>query len=282
MKSPAVSSIQGAGIIPTEHPLFLWSILGRSSPSFAFEVQKEADLILAIGVRFGEVATGSYGYVFSKKAKIIHVDIDKEALGKNIEATLKIHADARAFLEKLLKERSFFRKETFWISPSYIKKGKERFWKSYRKKKTKGVNPGYFIQEVQKFFPDAIYVTDSGNTTFLAIEHLKLTYPDQLIGPVDYSCMGYSVPASLGAKLVNPSKDVIGFIGDGAFLMTGLEVLTGKMYQLSPILFLFHDRELGLIGQFQKRPYNRKPATSLITPDFSLLAKSLGIPYLYI
>ena len=88
------------------------------------------------------------------------------------------------------------------------------------------MTPAALFAALQRLAPDAIYTTDSGNGTFLAMEHLRLDEPGPFLAPVDFSCMGYAVPAAIGAKLANPDRDVVALAGDGAFLMTGLELLT--------------------------------------------------------
>ena len=91
------------------------------------------------------------------------------------------------------------------------------------------VTPAALFAALQRLAPDAIYTTDSGNGTFLAMEHLRLDRAGRFLAPVDFSCMGYSVPAAIGAKLANPDRDVVALAGDGAFLMTGLELVTAAV-----------------------------------------------------
>ncbi len=129
---------------------------------------------------------------------------------------------------------------------------------------------------------NAIYVTDSGNGTFLAMEQLRLKHPRSFLGPIDYSCMGYSVPAGIGAKLANPSKSVVTLAGDGAFLMTGLELVTAKTYDLGVITCILNDGELSQIAQFQKKTLGSKTCTTLAGLNYKAFAESIGIPYFLI
>ena len=111
-------------------------------------------------------------------------------------------------------------------------------------------------------------VTDDGKHTFLSSELFPVNHPRHFISPTDFNCMGYCVPASIAVKLNNPTKQVVGIVGDGAILMTGLELITAKSYGISPILFIFNDGELGQISQFQSVPLNRKTCTVLSEINF--------------
>ena len=121
---------------------------------------------------------------------------------------------------------------------------------------------------------------DDGNHTFLTVELFQNLKSKHLISPTDFNCMGYCVPATIGAKFANPNKQVIGIVGDGAFLMTGLELLTAKRNNLGIVIFIFHDGELSQISQGQEIPYNRKTSTQL--GDFKLegIANAVGAEYL--
>ncbi|MCD8529050.1 MAG: thiamine pyrophosphate-dependent enzyme, partial [Chitinophagales bacterium] len=148
-------------------------------------------------------------------------------------------------------------------------------------KNTERVSPGYFFKALrEKADVDAMMVTDDGKHTFLASELFPVNHPRHFISPTDFNCMGYCVPASIAIKLNNPSKQVVAIIGDGAMLMTGLELITAKSYDIAPLLFLFNDGELGQISQFQSVPLNRKTCTVLSDVNFEGIAIAAGIDYL--
>ena len=281
LSAPVTTTIQGIGVFPHEHPLHLWAILGASAPLFANRIQKEADLVLAIGARFGEVATGSYGY--DPPAELIHVDIDPEVPNANYPARVAIVADARAFVKDLIDRESKLARER-WDMRGRIATGKEGFRKKALERSVKGrVNPARLIDTLQELCPaDTLYTTDSGNHTFITVESLRLSRPMQLIGPVDYSCMGYGVPAAIGASLANPGRRVVGLVGDGGFLMTGMELLTAAGYGASPVICLFNDGELGLIGQFQKISFGESTAVDLEPANWRALAAATRAGYVAI
>jgi acetolactate synthase-1/2/3 large subunit len=122
-----------------------------------------------------------------------------------------------------------------------------------------------------------VFTTDSGNGTFLAMEALRLEQPGRFLAPVDYSCMGYAVPAAIGAQLGRPGSPVVALAGDGAFLMTGLESLTAASLGLPVAIVVLRDRELAQIAQFQGTAFNRMVASALPDYDVGGIARATGI-----
>lgn len=282
LEAPVATTIQGKGVFPESHPLFLWNGLGAAAPPFVREVTRKRNLMLAVGCRFSEVGTGSYG--FTPPGPLLHIDINPDVLGRNFPVTLGIVSDARTALHTLvpalaaagpaaapdaeLRERiRAGHREVRAVAPDRQSAGR--------------VTPGVLLPALQQEFgPDTIFTTDSGNGTFLAMEWLRLDRPGRLLAPVDYSCMGYAVPAALGAGLGKPGTPVVALAGDGAFLMTGLELLTAASQGIPVAVFVLRDRELAQIAQFQSTAFNRRVASAL--PDYHAgsLAEALGVEWL--
>jgi acetolactate synthase-1/2/3 large subunit len=198
---------------------------------------------------------------------------------RNFPARLAIHADAAAFVRALLdavKDRGEWgaRAEHLAVGHRAVRDAWQRGRSESR------VSPAVFFDVVQRLSPDAIYTTDSGNGTFLAMEHLRLDAPGRFLAPVDYSCMGYAVPAAVGAKLANPDRDVIALAGDGALLMTGLEALTATTYGVAPVVCVLRDGELAQIAQFQRTAFGG--AMNSVLPAYSVrgLADAVQAQYL--
>ena len=146
-----------------------------------------------------------------------------------------------------------------------------------------GVNPALFFQELRRqLSDDAITTVDDGNHTFLAAELFEVRRPRSFISPTDFNCMGYAVPAAIGAKLANPGRQVVSIVGDGAFLMTGLETVTASSLQLGIAFFVFDDGELSQISQGQEIPYNRKTCTVLGNIRLSGIAEAAGARFVAI
>jgi acetolactate synthase-1/2/3 large subunit len=275
LEAPVSTTYQGKGVVPETHPLFLWPGFGDAAPSFVRDVVRECDATLAIGCRFGEVATASYG--FEPPQPLVHIDIDANALGRNYEAALAIQSDAARFVEALLPllwRRS--RDETLRMR---IRHGHESVRKEWLGTgNTVRVPPFVVLSELQRTFGDeTIFTTDSGNGTFIAMEMLRLNAPGRFLGPIDYSCMGYAVPAAIGAKLARPEAPVIALAGDGAFLMTGLELLTAATQGAAVVVVVLRDRELAQIAQFQHTAMNRKTASVIGEYDVEAICRGVGV-----
>ena len=270
--APVATTVQGKGVFPENHPLWLWNNFGASAPSFVRAVMKRCDCLLAVGCRFSEVATASYG--LEPPENLVHVDINPDVLGKNYPAKLSVRSDAEAFVDGVLS-RIDARQKKDGLEEEILA-GHRKVWEDWQKDVGgERVTPAIFFRSLQKqASKNAVYVTDSGNGTFLAMEHLRLNRPGCFIGPVDFSCMGYSVPAAIGAKFADPERDVVALAGDGALLMTGLELLTASSYQVAPVVCVLRDGELGQIIQLQRTSMNRE--TCSVLPPFEVedLAKA--------
>ncbi|MDP2955052.1 MAG: thiamine pyrophosphate-binding protein [Longimicrobiales bacterium] len=280
LEAPVSTTFQGKGVFPESHPLFVWPGFGAAAPPFAREIAASCDLTLAVGCRFGEVGTASYG--LEPPGPLIHVDIDPDALGRNYPADVAIAADARTFLRALLARLAGSKRGEDADLRGQIRKGHEAVWTSWMEDVGKGrVTPAHLLRTAQRVFgPDAVFTTDSGNGTFLAMECLRLDEPGRFLAPVDYSCMGYAVPAAIGAKLARPDAPVVALAGDGAFLMTGLELLTAAKEGIGVVTLVLRDRELAQIAQFQATAMNRKMASQVHDYDVAGLASGLRIPAL--
>ena len=273
LESPVSTTFQGKGVFPESHPLSLWPGFGDAAPAFARDVAASCDATLAIGCRFGEVATGSYG--MSPPRPLVHVDIDPAVPGRNVPADLAIAADAAAFVSALLPRLD--QREPDAVLRDRIRSGRAEVDAELAKPSDGRVSPHLLLRALQATFgPETIFTSDSGNGTFLAVEGLRLEKPGRLLSPVDFSCMGYAVPAAIGAKLARPVAPVVALAGDGAFLMTGLELLTAAQNGLGVAVFVLRDRELAQIAQFQATALGRKASSTLADHDLLALARALG------
>jgi acetolactate synthase I/II/III large subunit len=278
LNAPVASTISGKGVFDETHPLWLWCGFGAAAPSFVRKIAASCDFTLAIGCRFSEVGTGSYG--MQPPGKLIHVDIDPAVLGKNYPADLPVVSDAASFVASLLPHLT---SRTVDESLRHdIRSGHEEVRQGWATPdNSEGVYPPHLLETVQKLVGnDAVYTTDSGNGTFLAMECLRLRHPRSFLAPVDYSCMGYAVPAALGAALACPDRQVISLAGDGAFLMTGLELLTARQLKLPVMVLVLRDGELAQIAQFQQIALGQKTCSELPDYDLAAICRGVGAEYL--
>lgn len=275
LEAPVATTFQGKGVFPETHPLSVWPGFGDAAPPFARAVAGRCDATLAIGCRFGEVATGSYGG--NPPQPLVHLDIDPTVPGRNHPAAVRLTGDAArlvpALLDRLVeKPRDPALRERIAAGRAEVRAGWARVSGSGR------VAPWRLLAALQaRLGPETVFTTDSGNGTFLAMEMLTLERPGRFLAPVDYSCMGYAVPAALGAKLARPHVPVVALAGDGAFLMTGLELLTAVHEGAAVAVFVLRDRELAQIAQFQGVAMNRRTASVLPDFDVAALAAALGV-----
>ena len=282
LNAPVSTTLQGYSVFPGDHPLFTGMGFGPASVPASENAFKDVDCLIAVGTRFAELPTGSYSARVPEN--LIHIDIDENVFDKNYKSKLAIQGDAKDVLAHMLT--ALIKNNVEKIDPhlvSSIAKDRQAYYKEWSDHKFDRVNPYHFFRSLRSNLEkDAITVVDDGNHTFLTVELFQNLKSKHFISPTDFNCMGYCVPAAIGAKFVNPNKQVIGIVGDGAFLMTGLELLTAKRNNLGIVIFVFHDGELSQISQGQEIPYNRKTATQL--GDFKLegIADAVGATYLAI
>ncbi len=254
LQAPVATTFQGKGVFPENHPLWLWCGFSATAPPFARKIAAGCDMTLAIGCRFSEVGTGGYG--IDPPAPLVHVDIDKEVLNRNFPAEVAIDVDSGVFVSSLLENLPAREQDTELRDAIRAGQGAVRDVWSADEKDGQGVAPPRLLRTLQEVFgPDTVFTTDSGNGTFLAMECLRLATPRSYLAPIDYSCMGYSVPAALGAALACPDRPVVALAGDGAFLMTGLELLTASQLQLPvAVLVLRETKDWPKSLSFRRRP----------------------------
>ncbi|RMF60467.1 MAG: thiamine pyrophosphate-binding protein, partial [Calditrichaeota bacterium] len=283
LDAPVATTLQGLSVFPADHPLHVGMGFGPHSVPAAENAFKDCDCLLTVGARFGEIPTGSFGITVPENH--IHVDINPEVFNKNYPAKVCVHGDAADALYALLavlQERGVkpHRRDG---TREQIRRDKEAYLREWKQHKGKGVNPALFFEHLRaNLHDDAFVVVDDGNHTFLAAELFPVTRSKHFISPTDFNCMGYCVPAAIGVKLANPDKQVVGIVGDGAFLMTGLEVLTAATQNLGVVYFVFHDGELSQISQGQEIPYNRKTCTVLGDIKLDGIARATGAAFLSI
>ncbi len=282
LEAPVSTTMQGLSVFPADHPLHTGMGFGPSAVPAAEKAFEGCDCLLTIGARFGELATGSFN--LPVPANHIHIDINSEVFNKNYPATIAIESDGREATRALLDAL----RHSGWKSPrdgralrGQIRADKAAYLEEWtRDENRERVGPGRFFRGLRaKLPPDAYVVVDDGNHTFLTAEQFPVYRSKHLASPTDFNAMGYAVPAAIGAKLANPGNTVVGIVGDGAFLMTGLEILTASTLNLGVVFFVFYDGELGQISQFQKIPLNRKTCTVMGDIRLDGIARATGAAY---
>lgn len=281
--APVATTLQGKATFPASHPLHTGFGFGPNSVPASQLAFQNCDAMLAVGVRFSEIGTGSYGVKVPEN--LIHIDINNQVFDKNYTSKISVEADAKEALASLVKilENTNTQKDSSQIKALILKEKKaytKEWKKGFHKEK---VSPGYFFESLEKHTDsDTIFVVDDGLHTYLAAELLPVNKARHFVSPTDFNCMGFCVPAAIGAKLYNLDKRVVGIVGDGGFLMTGLETLTASTLELDVVYFVFNDGELGQISQFQKIPLKRKVATIIGKVNIKGIADAVGAEYFQI
>ncbi len=278
--APVATTLQGLGAFPGDHPLHAGMGFGPSAVPAAANAFADCDVMLAVGTRFAEICTGSYGAV--PPEKLIHIDINKDTIGANHKTTVAIHADSRDAVPALADalQNSVAARDGAAVSQA-IAKDKAAYRDAWLKHDSKGrVNPCAFFEELRaQLDDDAIVVTDDGNHTFLTAELMRINKGGAYLSPTDFNCMGYCVPATIATKMALPDRQVVGIVGDGAFLMTGLESVTAASNDIGAVWFVFNDGELAQIAQAQEMPYQRTACTSIGKLQYDAFATATGVEY---
>ena len=271
---PVVTSLLGQGTIATSHPLFLG--MGGMHGSFAANIaMTEADFMISIGCRFDDRLTGN-PKTFAKNAKVAHIDIDPAEIGKIISADIPVVGDAKKALQMLLAEPTVHNNTEKWIDK--VTKDKNRV-RSYDKKE-RVVQPQAVIERIGKLTNgDAIVVTDVGQHQMWTAQYYPYQNERQLVTSGGLGTMGFGVPAAIGAKIANPEKEVILFVGDGGFQMTNQELAILNIYKVPIKVVMLNNHSLGMVRQWQESFYEGRTSESVFDtlPDFQLMAQAYGI-----
>lgn len=271
---PVVTSLLGQGTIATSHPLFLG--MGGMHGSFAANIaMTEADFMISIGSRFDDRLTGN-PKTFAKNAKVAHIDIDTAEIGKIISADIPVVGDAKKALQMLLAEPTVHNNTEKWIEK--VTKDKNRV-RSYDKKE-RVVQPQAVIERIGELTNgDAIVVTDVGQHQMWTAQYYPYQNERQLVTSGGLGTMGFGIPAAIGAKIANPDKEVVLFVGDGGFQMTNQELAILNIYKVPIKVVMLNNHSLGMVRQWQESFYEGRTLESVFDtlPDFQLMAQAYGI-----
>lgn len=276
---PVASTLLGLSCLPSEHRLFtgMLGMHGNYGPNL---LTNEADLIIAIGMRFDDRVTGNLKK-YAKKATIIHIEIDEAEINKNVIVDVEINNDAKEalkYLTPLVKANSHEK----WIREFRIcdKTEYEKVIKPETKPEKGDLRMGEVVSRLSELTNgDAIIVTDVGQNQMYAARYYKFKHPNSLVTSGGMGTMGFGLPAGMGAKIGRPDKQVITFLGDGGFQMTIQELGTIMQYKVPLKIIILNNNYLGMVRQWQDMFFDKRYAsTELANPDFIMIAKAYGIP----
>ena len=273
---PVAASFRCQDIIDNNRDCYVGELGTSVNPALAERV-KEADLLLVVGARLGEMTTSGYSLITAPrpKQKLIHIYSDPDELGRVYQPDLPIAAAVDRFAAAA--------KAALPIASGNWREWATAARQDYLANLKEGTAlPGdvdmvQVMAEIQeRVGDDAIIASDAGNFSGWAQRFFRYSkYPSQ-IAPTS-GAMGYCVPAAIAARLANPNRPVIGFVGDGGFMMSGQEFATAVHYGIDPILIVVNNNMYGTIRMHQERDYpDRTIATGLTNPDFVKWAESFG------
>lgn len=273
---PTISSLLGLGAVPVENPLFLG--MGGMHGSFAANMAlTDCDLLINIGSRFDD-RLASAPKEFAPNACIAHVDIDPAEIGKIIETQIPIVADAKETLREMLKMNVTCVDTSDWLKLNLSRKKLHPF--HYDKEQTAEIKPQKVIEYIGELTDgEAIVATDVGQHQMWAAQFYPFKNEKQLITSGGLGTMGYGVPAAIGAKLGQPDKEVVLFVGDGGFQMTNQELAILNEYNIPIKIVILNNQSLGMVRQWQERFFNNRRSESVFTsqPDFVKMAEAYHI-----
>jgi acetolactate synthase-1/2/3 large subunit len=297
LQIPVASSSSGLGGIDTEHPLSV-GLVARNGAYSANHATRQADVLLALGVRFDDRTSSSWlpGYSFTiPPTKLIHVDIDPDEIARNYPVALGLMADVRTFLRQVLAELDR-RKGVADAAASRAKwlkaiDGYRREWAAFIAPgftdDSSPIHPQRAAHEIDKALPrDAILVSDIGIHHNWLIQFCKPKRPDSLIGSMGFGPMGFGVAGVLGAKLAAPDRPCVAVVGDGAFFMHASVLGTAVEYDIPVVWVVWNNYayasirglQRGYVGGRVLAPDFKHPQTGEpYNPDFAGMARSAGV-----
>lgn len=277
---PVATTLLGISCIPSADPLYVGKVgmHGNIAPN---KMTQEADLIIAAGMRFSDRVTGeTHGY--APKARIIHIEIDRAEVNKNIRADLPLIGDAKNILARLNRAgiESRPREEWFGFARKEAEAEYERIIAPELSGGGKRIRMGQVIDRITKAACDeAIIVTDVGQNQMFAARYAKFKNKRSWITSGGLGTMGFGLPAAIGAKTGNPDRNVVAILGDGGFQMNIQELGTVMQSGIGVKIVLLNNTYLGMVRQWQELFFGKRYSfTHLDNPDFQQILAAYRIP----
>jgi len=271
---PVITTLLGISSFPEDHELSL-GMLGMHGTAYANLAVDGSDLIISIGMRFDDRATGRVSG-FAPHAQVIHIDVDPAEIGKNVRVTVPIVGDVKNILRTLNRQLEA-QKHLAWI-------GQVEEWRRahplHIDHDADKIQPQYVVSKICEVTQgNAIITTGVGQNQMWAAQHFCYRKPNSFVSSGGLGTMGFELPAAIGAKVGRPDETVWAIAGDGGFQMTIQELGTAVQDNIAVKIAILNNGYLGMVRQWQDLFYERRyVATPLSSPDFVKVAEAYGMP----
>jgi acetolactate synthase-1/2/3 large subunit len=273
---PVAATLLGLGGFPSTHPLNL-GMMGMHGEAWVNKAIQEADLLIALGMRFDDRVTGRLE-TYATRAKKIHCELDPAEINKNVRADVALVGDVADTLRALLPAVGA-RKRDAWVARIHELKGDSAVRDIQTLPHSGHLYAAHVMHDLWRITQgDALVVTDVGQHQMWEAQYYKHDKPRKLITSGGLGTMGFALPAAIGAKFARPQEEVWVIVGDGGFQMTAAELSTIAQEDIKIHVAIINNGYLGMVRQWQQFFYGgRYSATPMRSPDFVKLAEAHGL-----
>ncbi len=273
---PVVSTMMGIGAMPTEHPMY-YGMVGNNGKPFANRAMNESDLLLMVGARVADRAVNQPDLITENKV-LVHIDVDPAEIGKNVGPAIPLVGDAKHIFEDIATQE-FTCEHEEWIQT--LNTYRETM-QPIRKPNSDFVDPAAFITMLsRKMDENAVYVADVGQNQIWSCGY-HIVKKGRFLTTGGMGTMGYSIPAAMGAKLADRSRQVVAVCGDGSFQMSMMELATMRQFDVPVKIIVLKNNYLGMVREYQH--YTYKDNYSVVdlsgSPDLSKLSAAYGLKFM--
>ncbi|MCI6714862.1 MAG: biosynthetic-type acetolactate synthase large subunit [Lachnospiraceae bacterium] len=273
---PVVSTMMGIGVMPTKHPMY-YGMVGNNGKPYANRAMNESDLLIMVGARVADRAVNQPDLITENKV-LVHIDVDPAEIGKNVGPAIPLVGDAKHIFEDILREEIQCQHEE-WIKTL---NGYRDTMEHIRKPNPEYVDPAEFIRLLSEAMEDdAVYVADVGQNQIWSCGY-HIVKNGRFLTTGGMGTMGYSIPAAMGAKLADRTKQVIAVCGDGSFQMSMMELATMRQFDVPVKIIVLKNNYLGMVREYQH--YTYKDNYSVVdlsgSPDLEKLSAAYDMKFM--
>ena len=269
LDAPVALSLMGRTVFPDSHPLSL-GLVGMHGSYQAAKVQAECDVLLALGVRFSDRATGKISS-YTKNCKVIHVDIDKAELGKNLAPDFSVQSDVKKWIKNILPKLEERKNAAWWKEiESYRKEGKAE---------KNAFHPENILECLRRFTKEeTVVATDVGQHQMWTAQYYRFEKPDTFLTSGGLGTMGYGLGAAIGACFAKNKQETVLVSSEGSFAMNCNELCTVVKEKLPLTILLLDNQVLGMVRQWQTAFYGKRYSQTVLDrgTDFVKLIEAYG------